>query len=121
MSNLFRCEQYFGALYITGPQILYLLLDLQPERIADPIVTPINVDHLYGNPTDEAVRAAVIAGCAEANAEHGTNRWPLEIRYSYSSYDPDCHLMRWAALAIVEQFAEKGPDSFPLREPRGNA
>ena len=121
MSNLFRCEHYFGALYITGPQYLYLLLDLQQERIADPIVTPINVDQVYGNPIDEAVRAAVIAGCEEGNAAHGTNLWPLEIRYSFSSYNRECNLMRWAARAIVEQLAEKGLDSFPLREPRGNA
>jgi len=116
MSNLFRHEHYFGAMYITGPQSLYLLLDLQPERIADPTVTPIREDRLYGNPSDDAVRAAVVAGCEAANKESGTDLWPLEIRYTYSGSDRECHLMRWAAQAIVERLATDGPDSFPVSE-----
>ena len=36
MSNRFRRGHYSGTKYVTGPQILLLMLDLQDERIEDP-------------------------------------------------------------------------------------
>jgi hypothetical protein len=102
---------YFVTQYITGPQSLLLMLDLQPERIADPFVTPLNVCPIYGQPEDIIVRAAVLAGTDEANAEFGTNWHPLEIRYSYSGYDNKrCGLMHWAAYNIVKELAQRGPE-----------
>lgn len=116
MPILFRRGHYFGAQYITGPECLLLYLDLQDERIEDPIVSALNEDRLYGNPNDTDVRAAVLAGTDEANNEHGTNWHPLEIRYSYSSWNKGCTLMRWAAKAIVDQLVTQGIESFVRRD-----
>jgi hypothetical protein len=111
----FRRGHYFGAQYITGPQCLLLMLDLQDERIEDPYVMAMTEDQIYGNPMEESVRAAVLAGTDEANREHGTTWHPLEIRYSFSSWDKRCNLMRWAAKAIIDQLATQGPESFAVR------
>jgi hypothetical protein len=116
MSIVFRRGHYFGAEYLTGPQILLLLLDLQDERIEDPYVAAMDEDRLYGNPEAGRVREAVLAGTDEANSDHGTSWHPLEVRYSYSSWDRSCNLMRWAAKAIVERLATQGPEPFDRRD-----
>ncbi len=116
MVTVFRRGHYFGTQYITGPQCLLLLLDLQDERIDDPFVAALNEDLIYGNPEDHCVRTAVLAGTDEANSEHKTSWHPLEIRYSFSSYDKRCTLMRRAARAIVEQLATQSPESFARRD-----
>ena len=95
-----RCPTGFvGAItsapkYVTGPQILLLMLDLQDERIEDPLITAMIEAQIYGNPAEESLRAAVLAGTDEANRDHGTAWHPLEIRYSFSSWDKRCNLMR---------------------------
>jgi hypothetical protein len=106
-----RQDHYFITQIVTGPQHLRLWLDLQPERIADPFVTAAAVCSLYGQPQDEVVRAAVLRGTDEANAECGTCRHPLEIRYYYSGYDNrKCMLMTRAAYIIIKELAERGED-----------
>jgi hypothetical protein len=108
--------------YITGPQALLLLLDLETECIPDPIVVALNVCPVYGQPQDEVVRAAVLAGTDEANAEFATNWHPLEIRYSYSGYDNrNCALMGWAAYNIVKELAERGPAGIEVLPPDNTA
>jgi hypothetical protein len=110
-----RRGHYFAAQYVTGPQYLYLMLDLQDERVAEPFVTAFNVCTVYGRPDDAVVRAAVLAGTDEANAEFGTSWHPLEIRYSYSGYDNKrCGLMRRAAYDIVTGLAQRGADRFEM-------
>jgi hypothetical protein len=102
-----RRGEYLVTQYITGPQCLLLMLDVQPERIADPFVTALQVCPIYGQPADDVVRAAVLAGTDRANAEFGTSWHPLEVRYSYSGYDnARCHLMDWAGYNIVKALAE---------------
>jgi hypothetical protein len=115
MPGVVKRGHYFVTQYITGPQILLLMLDLQPERIADPFVTAITVYSLYGQPEDAVVRAEVLAGTDEANAEFGTSWHPLEIRYAYSGYDNrECRLMHWAAYNIVKELAQRGPDGIKV-------
>jgi hypothetical protein len=115
MSGVGRRGDHFVVRYTTGPQDLLLMLDLQPERIADPYVTALNVSLKYGNPEESVVRAAVLAGTDEANVEFGTNWHPLEIRYSYSGYDNrQCRLMSRAAYDIVKELAERGPESIEV-------
>jgi hypothetical protein len=110
MPRVVKRGQYFVTQYITGPQCLLLMLELQPDRIADPLVTAINVCPIYGQPEDAVVRAAVLAGTDEANTEFGTSWYPLEIRYSYSGYDnKQCQIMGWAAYSIVKELAQRGP------------
>ena len=104
---MWRKGHYLAAQIITGPQHLLLLLDLADERIADPFVSAIDVCPVYGRPTDEAVRAAVLAGTDRANAEFGTSLHPLEVRFSYSGYDCErCSLSGAAAYNIVRAVAE---------------
>jgi hypothetical protein len=113
MPEVVKRGHYFATWYITGPQCLLLMLDLQPERIADPFVTAITVCPMYGQPEDAVVRAAVLAGTDEANAEFSTSWHPLEVRYSYSGYDnKQCRLIGWAAYNIVKELAHRGPDGF---------
>jgi hypothetical protein len=115
MPGTWKRNHYFVTQFITGPQCLLLMLDLQPERIADPFVTALNVCPIYGQPEDAVVRAAVLAGTDEANAEFGTNWHPLEIRYSYSGYDNNnCRLMGRAAYHIVKELAERRPDGIEV-------
>jgi hypothetical protein len=109
MPGVVKRGHYFVTRYITGPQCLLLMLDLQPERIDDPFVTAFNVCPVYGHPKDAVVRSAVLAGTDEANAEFSTSWHPLEIRYSYSGYDNQrCGLMNWAAYNIVKELAQRG-------------
>lgn len=106
MPSVWQQGDYFGTRYITGPQILLLLLDLQPERIADPDVTALDACPIYGPTPDEAVRAAVLDGTDRANAQFGTNLHPFDIRYSYSGWDTErCALASWAAYNIVQAVA----------------
>lgn len=115
MPGVVKRGHYFATQYITGPQCLLLMLDLHPERIADPFVTAINVCPIYGQPEDAVVRAAVLAGTDEANTELGASWHPLEIRYSYSGYDnKQCRLMHWAAYNIVKELAQRGPDGIDV-------
>jgi hypothetical protein len=94
---------------ITGPQSLLLMLDMQPERIDDPFVSAMNVCPVYGRPDDEVMRAAVLRGTDEANAEFGSSWHPLEIRFSYSGYDNrHCRLAAWAGYNIVKALAGRG-------------
>jgi hypothetical protein len=110
-SSVVKCGPYFLTQIITGPQWLRLLLDLQPERISDPYVTATGICPVYGQPQDDVVRAAVLRGTDEANAEFGTNWHPLEIRYSYSGYDnQNCKLMGRAAYNIVKELAQRGKE-----------
>jgi hypothetical protein len=107
MPGVSRLGEYLVTQHITGPQCLLLMLDMQPERIADPPVTALEVCPIYGQPSDAVVRAAVLAGTDRANAEFGTSWHPLEIRYSYSGYDnARCQLMDWAGYNIVKALAE---------------
>jgi hypothetical protein len=46
-------------------------------------VTAFNICPIYGQPEDAVVRAGVLEGTDEANAEFGTAWRPLEIRYSH--------------------------------------
>jgi len=50
MGHLIKHEHYFTRRYTTGPQDLLLMLDLQPERIADPFVTALETCTKYGKP-----------------------------------------------------------------------
>jgi hypothetical protein len=107
VTSVGRNGHYFSARITTGPQDLLLLLDLADERISDPFVSAIDVCPVYGRPSDEAVRAAVLAGTDRANAEFGTNWHPLEVRFSYSGYDRErCRLAGAAAYNIVRAVAE---------------
>jgi hypothetical protein len=109
MREVFKRGHYFGIQYVTGPQILLLMLDLQSERIADPFVTALSVCQLYGQPDDTVVRSAVLRGSDEANAEFGTKWHPLEIKYSYSGYDNlHCSLMSRGAYDIIKTLAQHG-------------
>jgi hypothetical protein len=102
-----RQGQYLVTRITTGPQDLLLMLDLADERIADPFVTALAVCPTYGRPADEVVRAAVLRGTDEANAEFGASWHPLEIRFSYSGYDnAECRLAGWAAYNIVKALAQ---------------
>jgi hypothetical protein len=57
------------------------------------------------------VRAAVLEGTDEANAEFGTVWRRLEIRYSHSGYDNRrCRLFHWAAYKTVKELAQRRPD-----------
>lgn len=106
MESVGRNGHYFATRITTGPQDLLLLLDLADERIVDPFVSAIDVCPVYGRPTDEAVRAAVLAGTDRANAECGTSLHPLEVRFSYSGYDSErCSLAGRAAYNIVRAIA----------------
>ncbi|WP_157469822.1 hypothetical protein [Gemmata sp. SH-PL17] len=83
------------------------MLDLVDERLTDPYVTAIDVCSVYGCPTEEVVRAAVLAGTDRANAEFGTNLHPLEIRFSYSGWNNErCSIAGAAAYEIVRAIAE---------------
>ena len=107
MPGVTRRGEYLVTQYITGPQCLLLMLDVQPERVADPDVTTLDVCPLYGPTAAEVVRAAVLAGTDRANAEFGTSWHPLDIRYSYSGWDTEyCHLADWAGYDIVRAVAE---------------
>ena len=111
MTGVFRRGHYFATSYTTGPQWLQLLLDLQSERIADPIVTATHECPIYGRPEDSIVRQAVLEGTDEANAEFKTTWHPLEIRFAYSGYDNQrCGLFKWAAYNVVKELALVGPD-----------
>jgi hypothetical protein len=115
MGEVFKRGHYFGIQYVTGPQILLLLLDLQLERIADPFVTALSVCAMYGQPDDAVVRSAVLRGSDEANAEFGVKWHPLEIKYSYSGYDNNrCSLMARGAYDIVKALAQHGPDGIEM-------
>ncbi|QEL14638.1 hypothetical protein [Limnoglobus roseus] len=106
MDSVGRNGHYFVTRITTGPQDLLLLLDLADERIADPFVSAIEVCPVYGRPTDEAMRAAVLAGTDRANGECGTSLHPLEVRFSYSGYDRErCSLAGAAAYNIVRAIA----------------
>lgn len=114
-SSVVKSGHYFLTQIITGPQCLRLMLDLQTERIADPFVTATAVCPVYGQPQDDVVRAAVLRGTDEANAECATNWHPLEIRYSYSGYDnKNCRLMSRAAYIIVKELAERGEEQIEV-------
>lgn len=107
MNQVSRRGHYLINQIITGPQCLLLMLDLVTERIDDPFVTATNVCPIYGQPTDDVVRAAVLSGTDRANAEFGTNWHPLEIRYSYSGYDnKHCTIMGRAGYNIVAALAK---------------
>jgi hypothetical protein len=109
MNQVWRRDHYVVNQIITGPQCLLLMLDMQPERIDDPFVSAIDVCPVYGKPDDTVVRAAVLKGTDEANAEFGTSWHPLEIRYSYSGYDNrECRLAGRAGYNIVKALAERG-------------
>jgi hypothetical protein len=86
MPGVVKQGNFFVTQYVTGPQFLRLMLDLQPERIPDPFVTATQVCAIYGRPEDAVVRDAVLRGNDEANAEFGTRWHPLEIRYFYSTH-----------------------------------
>jgi hypothetical protein len=97
-----RNGHYFATRITTGPQDLLLMLDLSDERIPDPFVSAIDICPMYGRPTDEVVRNAVLAGTDRANAEFGTSWHPLEIRFSYSGWNNEqCSIAGWAAYNIV--------------------
>ena len=107
MPGVWRQGEYLGTRYITGPQMLTLLVALADERVADPDVTALDVCPLYGPTAPEVVRAAVLAGTDRANAECGTSWHPLAIRYSYSGWDTaGCHLADWAGYNIVRAVAD---------------
>jgi hypothetical protein len=109
MDKVWRRGTYFVHHITTGPQDLLLMLDMQTERIDDPYVSAIDVCPIYGRPTDAPVRAAVLKGTDEANAEFGTSWHPLEIRFRYSGYDNErCRLAGWAGYNIVKALAELG-------------
>lgn len=109
MNQVWRKGHYFVNQIITGPQCLLLMLDMQAERIDDPFVSAINVCPVYDCPDDAVVRAAVLKGTDEANAEFRTNWHPLEIRFSYSGYDSQkCRLAGRAGYNIVKALAERG-------------
>lgn len=109
MPGVSRKGAYFVTRFTTGPQDLLLMLDLADERIADPFVTCIAPCALYRQPDDAVVRAAVLAGTDQANAECGTSLHPLEIRYWYSGYDAArCSLFTRAAHEIVSQVHQRG-------------
>ncbi len=102
-----RQGQYYVTSIVTGPQYLRLMLDLADERLVDPYVTAVDVCPVYGCPTEEVVRAAVLGGTDRANAEFGTNLHPLEIRFSYSGWDNErCNIAGWGAYEIVRAIAE---------------
>ena len=102
MNKVWRRGHYLVNQIITGPQCLLLMLDMQAERIDDPLVSAIDVCAMYGRPDDAVVRAAVLKGTDEANAEFRTNWHPLEIRFSYSGYDNQkCQLAGQAGYNIV--------------------
>jgi hypothetical protein len=66
----------------------------------------------FGIPTDDAVRAAVMAGAA---APGGATPWmPAAVRYSYTGRDlKGCKLFREAAEAICRRHEAQGAESFP--------
>jgi hypothetical protein len=110
MDRVYRRDLFYINQIITGPQCLLLMLDMQPERIDDPFVSPIDVCPIYGQPTDEVVRSAVLSGSDRANAEFGTSWHPLEIRYSYSGWNTErCDIMGQASYNIVAALAKLGP------------
>ena len=107
-----RRGQYYVKSYITGPQCLLLMLNLDHERIDEPYVTPIDTCPKYGLPDSAVVIDAVLAGADEANKEFDVNWYPLEIRYSYSGYDnKQCRLMHRGAYDIIKSLAIRGPDA----------
>jgi hypothetical protein len=110
MTGVSRQGPYFVTRITTGPQDLLLMLDLADERIDNPFVTALGECPVYGRPDDAVVRAAVLRGTDEANAEFGTRWHPLEIRFWYSGYDGrECRLAGWAAYNIVKALAGRGP------------
>lgn len=110
VSRVYRRDHYFVTQVITGPQCLLLMLDMQPERIDHPLISAIDVCPLYGCPSDEVVRKAVLVGSDEANAEFGTSWHPLEIRYSYSGWNTErCGIMSRASYDVVAAIAKLGP------------
>jgi len=114
MANVAKIGHYLTTRSTTGPQDLILLLDLEPEWVADPFVTAFS-ESKYGRPDDDTVRSAVLAGTARANAEFGTNWHPFEIRYSYSGYDLEqCGLMRQAACEIVKELVIRGLEGITI-------
>jgi hypothetical protein len=109
MNHVWRRGHYLVNQIITGPQCLLLMLDMQSERIEDPFVSATDVCSVYGKPDDAVIRAAVLKGTDEANAEFGTSWHPLEIRFSYSGYDnQQCRLASQASYNIVKALAERG-------------
>jgi len=115
MTEIFKRDHYFCVGYITGPQILLLMLDLQSERITDPFVTALSVCEIYGQPEETVVRSAVLKGSDEANAEFGTNWHPLEIKYSYSGYDNlRCSLFSRGAYDIIKALNQQGADAMEM-------
>jgi hypothetical protein len=111
MAFVYRSGHHLVTQYTTGPQTLLLRLDLQRQRIGEPVVTALRVCRIYGNVLYEVVRAAAVRGADEANADFGTHWHPLEIQYSYSGYDTKhCKIMEQAAYNIVKEIAECGVD-----------
>lgn len=109
MPGVVKRGDYFVTRYITGPQSLLLMLNLQSEPIADPFVTAIDVCPMYGKPENSVVQSAVLAGTDQANAEFGTSWHAFEIKYSYSGYDNKrCSLMSRGAYDIVKELAHRG-------------
>lgn len=107
MPGVWRQGDYLGTRYVTGPQMLTLLVALADERVPDPDVTALDVCPLYGPTAPEVIRAAVLAGTDQANAEFGTSLHPLAIRYSYSGWNTErCNLATWGAYNIVRAVAE---------------
>jgi hypothetical protein len=98
---------YFVTRIITGPEFLLLMLDITDERIADPLVSALNVCPVTGRPDDSVIRTAVLSGTDRANGEFGTKLHPLEVRFSYSSWTGGkCEIAGIAAYNIVRAIAE---------------
>ncbi|MGL4420504.1 MAG: hypothetical protein ACRCZF_07560 [Gemmataceae bacterium] len=69
MPSVWRQGEYLGTRYITGPQILTLLIALVNERVVAPGVTALDVCPLYGPTAAEVIRAAVLAGGQELSQD----------------------------------------------------
>ena len=115
MAGVVRRGHYHVTRWTTGPQDLLLMLDMENERIADPVVTALAACPIHGQPDEATVRTAVLSGADQANAKFGTRWYPLEIRNWYSGYDnARCRLMSSAAFDVVKELAERGPDGIEV-------
>jgi hypothetical protein len=118
MPSFARRNGLYGTQIITGPRSVLLRLALGPERVEFPVLVVLRPDARFGDPVPEAVRTAVLAGAAEANAALGTALHPQRLEYAADN-DGQCTLLRRAALAIVTRLAERGEEGYDGHDDQG--
>lgn len=112
MPSFSRGEGRYRVSIITGPQSVWLELELLDERIEDFEVTARYTGGLHRDPPPDIVRARVQEGTDEANREFGTSFHPWLARYAVDAYSEECFILRRAAYAIVTRLAQRGDDGY---------